>query len=211
MTRSVHNIRIERLWVDVTAQVGSTWADLFLMLELRHGLNINNSNHIWLLHFLFLHTINQQLDFFAAAWNQHQMQSRHGPNRRPADYFLFDMHVHGVRGMQLPPSDAEPLTDAELEVFGIDWDGLRQENLLRSRDSNNSTNEGDGSWIRQSGPPENLNEVPLEAPAGPFGADELILLENHLSIYAGAVESSEVAILWSTALGLAQLLHPTDL
>ena len=40
--RSVHNIRIERLWVDVTAQVGATWAEHFQMLEVRHGLDINN-------------------------------------------------------------------------------------------------------------------------------------------------------------------------
>jgi len=31
--RSVHNVRIERLWVDVTTQVGSTWADHFTTLE----------------------------------------------------------------------------------------------------------------------------------------------------------------------------------
>src|SRR5437016_4669654 len=70
--RSIHNVRIERLWVDVTAQVGATWANLFTILELRHGLNINNSNHIWLLHFLFLPTINQDLTFFAESWNHHR-------------------------------------------------------------------------------------------------------------------------------------------
>jgi len=93
------------------------------MLELRHGLNINNPNHIWLLHHLFLNTINSQLTFFAEARNQHQVQSRHGPSRRPADYFLFDMYVHGVRGLQIP-QNLEPLTNEELEVSGVDWEGL---------------------------------------------------------------------------------------
>lgn len=38
--RSVHNVRIERLWVDVTGQVGAKWSAFFSMLELRycHGL-----------------------------------------------------------------------------------------------------------------------------------------------------------------------------
>ncbi|KAG6806455.1 hypothetical protein H0H92_011282, partial [Tricholoma furcatifolium] len=88
--RSVHNVRIERLWVDVTAQVGSTWADIFTTLELQHGLDINNVHHIWLLHHLFLSTINQQLEFFVQSWNQHRIQIRNGPNRSPADMFGFD-------------------------------------------------------------------------------------------------------------------------
>ncbi|KAJ7664654.1 hypothetical protein DFH06DRAFT_1188283 [Mycena polygramma] len=44
--RSVHNVRIERLWADVTAQIGATWADMFILLEVHHGLNINNACHI---------------------------------------------------------------------------------------------------------------------------------------------------------------------
>jgi len=48
--RSVHNIRIERLWVDITAQIGASWAEAFTDLEINHGLDINNTHHIWLLH-----------------------------------------------------------------------------------------------------------------------------------------------------------------
>ena len=99
--RSVHNVRIERLWVDVTAQVGATWGNMFTVLELRHGLDINNPNHIWLLHLIFLPTINMSLKFFAEAWNEHQIQIRGGPNRSPSDMFYFDMLVHGVRGESL--------------------------------------------------------------------------------------------------------------
>lgn len=99
--RSVHNVRIERLWVDVTAQVGASWAEAFTQLELHHGLDINNTHHIWLLHLLFLPAINQQLTFFAESWNQHRIQIRNGPNHSPADLFSFDMLVHGIQGSQL--------------------------------------------------------------------------------------------------------------
>lgn len=98
MNRSVHNVRIERLWVDVTIQVGATWADHFTTLELRFGLNINNANHIWLLHLLFLPVINSVLAFFAQSWNEHKIEIRDGPNRSPSDMFGFDMLVHGLRG-----------------------------------------------------------------------------------------------------------------
>ena len=39
--RSVHNVCIEHLWVDVTDQVGAFWAEMFTELELQHSLNIN--------------------------------------------------------------------------------------------------------------------------------------------------------------------------
>jgi hypothetical protein len=104
----------------VTAQVGQTWHDLFTMLEIRHGLDINSQNHIWLLQHLFLPLINQQLSFFAEGWNNHTLQIRNGPNRSPIDFFIFDMLVYGMRGRQLE-------LNAELEVYGIDWDGLNED------------------------------------------------------------------------------------
>jgi hypothetical protein len=93
---------------------------MFTMLKLCHGLNINNANNIWLLHYLFLHTINQQLYFFAQAWNRHHIQIRNGPNCSPADMFGFDMIVHGIHGGQLPNPASESMSEEELEVFGVD-------------------------------------------------------------------------------------------
>ncbi|KZT31607.1 hypothetical protein SISSUDRAFT_959538, partial [Sistotremastrum suecicum HHB10207 ss-3] len=96
--RSVHNVRIERLWVDVTAQLGAKWADFFTTLEMHYGLNINNANHMWLLHQLFLPVINLELQFFAESWNEHKIDSKTGPRRSPWDMWGFDMLIHGVRG-----------------------------------------------------------------------------------------------------------------
>ncbi|KAI0316586.1 hypothetical protein OF83DRAFT_1026042, partial [Amylostereum chailletii] len=124
--RSIHNVRIERLWVDVTAQVGSHWAELFSFLELSHGLNINHMPHLWLLHHLFLPVINAELVFFAESWNQNRIQMRHQPSRSPADMFGFDMLTQGVRGDVLPE---ENLSEQELEVYGVDWEGLQDDGL----------------------------------------------------------------------------------
>jgi len=116
--RSVHNIRIERLWVDITAQIGASWAEAFTDFEINHGLDINNTHHIWLLHHLFLQALNNQLSFFAESWNQHQMQIHDGPNRSLADMFGFDMLVHGLHGDRPFPDPAEEnMTDEELRFM----------------------------------------------------------------------------------------------
>ncbi|KAJ7886338.1 hypothetical protein B0H13DRAFT_1627987 [Mycena leptocephala] len=200
--QSVHNVRIERLWADVTAQIGATWADFFTLLEVRHGLDINNPCHIWLLHYLFLNQINQQLRFFMESWNQHQIRIHGGPNRSPADMFGFDMHVNGVRG-----TDPTPMSNDELEVFGVDWEALHDDTLLESRQDNNPTNEGATSWIGCQGPPESLNEVSVEPPAGPFTPSELQSLENAVGHLAGAHEDVTVPNLWTEALIAARRLH----
>ena len=137
--RSVHNVQIEQLWVDVTAQVGASWAEIFTQLELRFGLDINNIHHVWLLHHLFLPFINQQLQFFAESWNQHRIAIWDSPSQSPADLFGFNMIVHGLRGAQLP---SDVLSEEEIELYGVDWEGLHDEGLLQSRQSNNPESEG---------------------------------------------------------------------
>jgi hypothetical protein len=207
--RSVHNIRIERLWVDVTAQLGASWAEVFTALELHHGLNINNTHHIWLLHFLFLPMINQQLSFFAESWNQHRMQIRGGPNRSPADMFGFDMFVHGIRGDQLPPAD--DITAEELEVFGIDWAAFREERVLQSLRENAPAQEEATSWIGHTGPPAHLNEVPLDAPAVAVSADQLQPFQDSLELWMHTVgENVTVESLWVYGLALAQQIYGND-
>ncbi|KAJ7098709.1 hypothetical protein B0H15DRAFT_920416 [Mycena belliarum] len=185
--RSVHNVHIERLWADVTAQIGATWADIFLLL------------------------INDQLRFFMEVWNQHQIRIRDGPSHSPADMFGFDMFVYGVcetNPSQPPQPQEQDLTLEELEVHEIDWEALRDDSLLESCQDNNPSDEGFPSWIGHQGPPEHLNEVPVEAPAGPFSQEELEFLDTVLDHLAGAVGDAEV-IQWSSeALIVARQLRP---
>ncbi|KAJ6461309.1 hypothetical protein C8R45DRAFT_842160 [Mycena sanguinolenta] len=200
--RSVHNVRIERLWVDVTAQVGATWANHFTFLEVWHGLDINNVAHIWLLHFLFLGTINSQLTFFAAAWNQHQIQIRNSANRSPTDMF-----VNGVRGDQLPP-DKENLDEDELEVYGIDWRGLREDGVLHSQAQNNPTSEGSSSWIGRTGPPPDLSHVDVQSPTGTLTEDKVAKLYHSFSDLIGRAEDENIVLLWTQALAYVRVLYP---
>ena len=122
--------------MDITAQVGASWAEAFTDLEINNGLDINNTHHIWLLHHIFLQSLNQQLSLFAESWNQHQMQIHDGPNHSPADMFGFDMLVHGLRGGHLYGTNEEIMTDEELEVYGVDWEALQNDCILESAQQN---------------------------------------------------------------------------
>lgn len=203
--RSVHNVRIERLWVDITVQVGATWSNVFLLLEMHHGLNINNPNHIWLLHYLFLATINTALGFFAESWNLHQIQIRNGPNRSPVDMFTFDMLVCGVRGADIL---TDTMPEEELEVYGVDWEGLQDEQLIGSIQSNNLRPENSNSWVGQVGPPSNLNTVHLDAPQGPLTALQLQTINNAVAAYLGSGDDDGIIMAWMIGLVEAQMMQP---
>ncbi|KAF8146615.1 hypothetical protein K438DRAFT_2092941 [Mycena galopus ATCC 62051] len=179
--RSVHNVRIKRLWVDVTVQVGAAWAERFTIFEIRYGLDINNINHIWLLHFLFLPTINSQLAFLAQLWNQHRNQL---------------------------PDDA--MSEEELEVYGIDWEGLRDDALLDSQQRNNPSAEGAMSWVGRIGPPTltDLSSVIVEPPPGKMEEDELITLYNAVQHLLGSANDNDCITLWLFALAHVRVIRP---
>lgn len=200
-------MRIERLWVDVTAQVGATWANHFVRLEMSFGLDINNLHHMWLLQHLFLPTINSILSFFAQSWNEHKIAIRDGPNRSPSDMFGFDMLVHGVRGDALPGDD--DMNQEELEVFGVDWEALRDENILQSQRHNNDIQEQPDTWLGRLGPPPNLNEVEVNAPEAPLTSVEIQSIDNAVSLWAGLGDDNSVTQIWINGLATACNLRPS--
>ncbi|KAJ3930310.1 MAG: hypothetical protein NXY57DRAFT_898320 [Lentinula lateritia] len=204
--QSIHNVRIERLWVDVSHYISQTWHDLFTDLELHHGLDASNINHIWLLQYLFLPTINEHLAFWAEGWNNHRISQRNGPSRSPEDMFGFDMIANGMRGESL---DEVAMTDEELEVFGLDWEGLRDETLLRSL-RRNYCNEGSGSWLGQRGPPPELNRVVVDPPPGLFTPEQIAHMDEQLLGLGRGPQIEDVVHLWTTALAIARSMSSND-
>lgn len=206
--RSVHNIRIERLWVDVTVQVGSIWKERFRMLELRCGLDINNTCHIWLLHFLFLRVINEQLEGFARGWNEHVIWGPQGPGRSPRDMFVFDSLALGIRGDPLPAEDAsqfvqgvDEIPEDEVEAYGVDWEAVDDD-----VPNNDAEDLGTSTWSGRTGPPDRLSEVALEAPHAPPSQGIGAALEAHLSDIARSASETDVADLWFRGLAFARSL-----
>lgn len=129
--RSVENIRIERLWVDVVSGVLSKWRDFFLELERHFGLDRHADAHVWLLHHLFLPRINNELWHWMEGWNEHTISRL--PDRRarsPRDLYEVGMIEHGVRGWDIPrPEEVDP---AELHVYGVDDEEFNNQNIIRA-------------------------------------------------------------------------------
>lgn len=117
--------------------------------------------------------------------------------------FNFDMLVHGVRGVDL----LETMSPEELEVYGVDWEALRDDQLRYSQQINNGIHEEATSWVGQSGPPENLNEVRVDAPPTPIDEDGGLWLRERLSQWLGRADDESVVLAWSHGLAYARQLN----
>ncbi len=73
--RSVHNQRIERLWVDVYASVTTLYYNLFYFMEDAGLLDVESEIHLFCLHFVFVPRINSSLDAFRDAWSHHPLST----------------------------------------------------------------------------------------------------------------------------------------
>lgn len=85
-----------------------TGGNLFAHLEIHHELSVDNINHLWLLHFLFLKELNHELDLFKATWNDHLLNRPGEQARSPRDLFTWDVQVCGLRGDLLPEGKIVP-------------------------------------------------------------------------------------------------------
>jgi hypothetical protein len=110
--RSVHNQRIERLWVDLK-RVLRIYITVFNYLEDNCGLDIDNIVYMFCLHYVYLPRINNTLKLFTEAWNLHSIRTEH--NLNPTQLFTQGMLQHGIRGI-------EDLA-GNLTEYGIDWNG----------------------------------------------------------------------------------------
>ncbi|KAJ7183656.1 hypothetical protein C8R46DRAFT_1159146 [Mycena filopes] len=80
---STHNTRIERLWVEVGTQFVRRWRGFFWRLERLHQLDVNRPEHLWLLHVMFLDSINADCDEFQTNWNNHPMAGHETYEKSP--------------------------------------------------------------------------------------------------------------------------------
>lgn len=182
--------------MDVTKQFGAKWSRFFSDLEVHHHLDINNTNHIWLLHLIFLPLVNDDISFFISNWNHHRLQARGQRTRSPLDMFNFDMMVRGVRGTSVAfgvnQEEGEIVREGddqveELDMYGVDWEALADSAVITSQRANNAAAEGVASWNGRLGPPTNLSSVVVDPPrtgndwtVGEAIADELVPRIAHL-------------------------------
>ena len=76
------------------------------------------ASHIWLVHHLFVRSINAGANAWLATWNSHTL-----PARRGQQLYLYGMIQNGVQGVQV-----EDLDDIDPDIYGIDWTAQRLRN-----------------------------------------------------------------------------------
>ncbi|KAH7907470.1 hypothetical protein BJ138DRAFT_1014449 [Hygrophoropsis aurantiaca] len=199
--RSVHNIRIERLWADFTAGIGSKWKVFFQDLEFGCGLNPDNPALIWLLHHLFLRTINVDVLEWANSWNHHKMSVPGHGRSSPLELKWFSMLENGARGFQ--PHDyhvpEEQLEEDQIAEYGIDWDAYHDSHVLAHHDNTNAPD------LLINNPfmayqPERLNDIQVDEPNCPLNGQQLSQLHAHLAQWTDDGTMNSRKVLWTEAL-----------
>lgn len=73
--RSVHNIRIERLWRELNRVVSAFYKDLFYFLEDCGFLDCHSEIDIFALHYIYLPRSNASIEQFVMQWNHHGIRT----------------------------------------------------------------------------------------------------------------------------------------
>ncbi|KAF8989991.1 hypothetical protein BDQ17DRAFT_1168909, partial [Cyathus striatus] len=85
---STRNTHIEHMWVEVGSQVACPWHAFLTCLERLHRLDPFDTTHLWLIHRLFIKSINDDLGQFVEQWNHHPI-SGNAHNQTPDVSFRF--------------------------------------------------------------------------------------------------------------------------
>ena len=115
---SVHNQRIERLWVDLRRVLVSYYTRLFSHLENAGVLDRLNEVHLFALHYVFLPRINRGIDEFVLDWNNHPLSS--AGNRSPLSVWYSGV----TSSINTQYSAGQNIVEGQdWSTFGIDEDG----------------------------------------------------------------------------------------
>lgn len=128
--RSVHNQRIERLWLDLYRGCTNIYYDLFKYLEQCRIVILENEIHMWALHFVYQPRIQRSLNSFVEMWNSHKLSSERG--KTPDQLFVqgaLSLFRHDT------PAINEIFGEDMNSEYGVDWNGP----IVPTAESNNVT------------------------------------------------------------------------
>ncbi len=111
-SKSVHNQRIERLWVDVYVGVTQIYQTLFFRLEEVGYLDVCNRIHLFCLHMVFLPRINRHLENFTSSWNAHPLST--SGNMTPNQLWISGLFSINGSGSSIAKEHWEPTSDVSL-------------------------------------------------------------------------------------------------
>ena len=92
------------------------------------------------------------------------------------------------------------MLEEELEVYGVDWEGLHDEQFLNSQRVKNLLSKGLDSWVGQVGPPDHLNEVSIDPPVGPLLLHKVDALDQLVQQWVHHPDDTDIITLWTHAL-----------
>ncbi|KDR69125.1 hypothetical protein GALMADRAFT_77882 [Galerina marginata CBS 339.88] len=192
--RSVHNIRIERLWFDFTSGVGAKWKLFFQELECQACLDPELPSHIWLIHYLFLNALNQDIMDWANSWNNHKMTIPGKGTRSPADLRWFSMLEDGAQGFSpLNATAFEPMEDVleehDIDEYGVDWEAYQDAHIQQHHATANPTDPfPQNPFVVHR--PDTFSMVHVDESRCPFSDEELALFQHNLSLVSADILSS---------------------
>lgn len=192
----MHNTRIERLWYNLTHDFGSKWKSFFIDLEMHHGLDPTSPHHIWLLHHLFLASINTDAQEWAEAWNNHSLQIRGERTRSPKDIYFFSMVQDGPRGIYRIPhdephhlpgqgQDADDEEQVDPNTYAVDYEEAGDERII----GNLIEREQDNPFTIHE---RQYSHVECEPPQSPFSAEYICRFDTLLAESGVLVESRNI-------------------
>jgi hypothetical protein len=192
-SRSVHNIRVERMWVDVTAGFGSKWKLFFQDLQAAHGFDNSNNSHVWLVQFLYLTALNQDAQDWADAWNAHTMTLPDQRNSSPEELFLFGLVEQGERGIR----ERDALLNRP-EEYGIDWAELERPAVIKHYLSRNYPPSAIENAF-QPQPPSEFHHLHIEEAKCPLDTQQVEQMWGYLTARCD-LESRDMGqrLLWWT-------------
>jgi len=101
--KSTQNQRIERFWRDVYKEILKKYYNIFRYFE-SQGFDIDDEASMFVLHYLFLNLLNEDLERFRNSWNNHKLRTENGYtpnqlialNQDVADSIFVDPDTFGV-------------------------------------------------------------------------------------------------------------------
>src|SRR5437764_10623133 len=99
--------------MDLLKDVIKTYTTIFIYLEDKHGMDVNNNLYLFCLHYVFLPRINQTLFQWKTSWNNHRIRT--ASNQTPLQMYIKGMIESGFRGFE--DENVNP------NEYGIDWQG----------------------------------------------------------------------------------------
>lgn len=173
-------------------------------LEANCDLNPNLPAHIWLLHHLFLASVDQDAKEWAHAWNNHTLQLRGERNRSPKDMYFFSMYQDGPRGVQYQTVPSEEEIE-DVENYGVDWEDAEDPVIMDHLHANNPQDRGhDEDNPFHSTTPSSFSDVPCEPPNCPLTPQQVHILDTVLPQRVNLSSRSMVTrhMVWEEALSI---------